>query len=179
MKKVTLNGRDYNYQIIKKKFNERDFLFLLSLANNFNIKVGHKVYQTIDWIKYFFENTTQTCYLESEPVRKLEEVIQRAFTHKTNFERNIVISRLEEFRKINSEQNKAAVILIIFPNGKEGLIITLRATGVRPFVPKYMYWGSGLNLLRRLRFNKEVLGLDIEDTYIHEFALQTTNKHVV
>ena len=70
-------------------------------------------------------------------------------------------------------------MLITFPNGKEGPIITLRATGARLFVPKYMYWGGGLNFLRRLKFNKQVLGLDIEDTYIYEFALQTTNKHVV
>ena len=42
-----------------------------------------------------------------------------------------------------------------------------------------MYWGSGLNILRELKFIKEVnsrneLALDVEDTYIYEFALQTT-----
>ena len=44
--------------------------------------------------------------------------------------------------------------------------------------------GDGLNFLRRLKFIKEVnprteLGLDIKDTYNYEFALQTTNRHVV
>ena len=57
MKKVTLSGRDDNYQIIKKN-TEKDFLYLLSLTNTFYVKVSHKVYQNIDWIKYFFENTT-------------------------------------------------------------------------------------------------------------------------
>ena len=184
VKKVTLNGRDNNYQIIKKKFNERDFLYLLSLANTFYVKVGHKVYQSIDWIKYFFENTTQTRYLEGEPVWKLEEIRQKAFTDEKTFERKIVICRLEEFRKMNCEQKKAAVLLITFPNGKEGPVITLRVTSARFFVSKYMYWGSTLNSLHGLKFIKEEnarteLGLDIEETYIYEFALQTTNRHVV
>ena len=117
MKKVTLNSRDYNYQIIKKKFNERDFVYLLSLANTFYVKVGHKVYQSIDWIKYFFENTTQTRYLEGEPSWKLEENKQEAFAQEQSFERKIVICRLEEFRKLNGEQKKETVMLITFPNG--------------------------------------------------------------
>ena len=75
-------------------------------------------------------------------------------------------------------------MLITFLNVKEDPIITLRATGARFFVSKYIYWGSGLNFLRRPKFIKELnlrteIGLDIEDTYIYEFALQTTNRHVV
>ena len=62
VKKVTLNNRDYNYKIMKKNFNKRDFLYVLFLTNTFHIKVSHKVYQSIDWIKYFFENTVQTHY---------------------------------------------------------------------------------------------------------------------
>ena len=58
MKKVTLSGRDDNYQIIKKKNTEKNFLYLLLLTNTFYVKVSHKVYQNTDWIKYFFENTT-------------------------------------------------------------------------------------------------------------------------
>ena len=75
-------------------------------------------------------------------------------------------------------------MLITFPNVKEGSIKTLRAIGARFFVLKYMYWGSGLNFLRRLKFIKELnlrteIGLDVEDTYIYELALQTTHRHVV
>ena len=63
-------------------------------------------------------------------------------------------------------------------------MITVRAAVGRFFVSKYMYWASPLNFLRELNFIKEVnsrtkLGLDIEDTYIYEFALQTTNRQVV
>ena len=85
---------------------------------------------------------------------------------------------------MSGEQKKAAVLLITFPNGKEGPIITLRVTSAKFFVSKYMYWGSTLNSLHGLKFIKELnarteLGLDIEETYIYEFALQTTNRHVV
>ena len=51
LKKVTINSRDFNFQIIQKKINQRDFLYLLSLVNTFYVKVDHKVYQSIDWIK--------------------------------------------------------------------------------------------------------------------------------
>ena len=47
-----------------------------------------------------------------------------------------------------------------------------------------MYWASPLNFLLGLNFIKEVnprteLGLDIEDTYIYEFVLQTANRQIV
>ena len=47
-----------------------------------------------------------------------------------------------------------------------------------------MYWGSTMNSLHGLKFIKEVnprteLYMDIEDTYVYEFTLQTTNRHVV
>ena len=111
----------------------------------------------------------------------MEEIRQQAFAHEKNFERKIVICRLEEFWKMNSEQRKAVVILLRFLNGKKGPVIKLRATGVRFFVSKYMYWYSRLNFLCGLKFIKEInprteLGLDIRDTNIHEFALQITNS---
>ena len=111
VKKVTLNNGDYNYKIIKKKFNKRDFLYVLLLTNTFHVKVGHKVYQSIDWIKYFFENTVKTHYFEGEPVWKLEETRQQTFAHETNFERKIVIYKLGEFRKMNGEQEKRQLCL--------------------------------------------------------------------
>ena len=48
------------------------------------------------------------------------------------------------------------------------------------YISKYMSWESGLNFLRELKFIKEVnlrieLALDIEDTYIYDFALRATN----
>ena len=111
---------------------------MLSLANTFYVKISHKVYQSIDWIKYFFKSTTQAFYLEGEPVWKLEEIRQQTPAHETNFERKIVICSLEEFRKMNGEQKKR--------NGKQGPIITLRAMSVRFFVSKYMYWGGWAEL---------------------------------
>ena len=90
-------------KLYKTSFNQRDFLYLLSLANTIYVKVSHTVYQIIDWIKYFSENTTETCYLDIEPVWKMEEIRQQAFAHEENFERKIVICRLEEFWKMNSE----------------------------------------------------------------------------
>ena len=85
---------------------------------------------------------------------------------------------------MNGEQRKVAVMLIRFPDGKKGPVITLRAAVGRLFVSKYMYWASLLIFLRELNFIKEVnsrtnLGLDIEDTYIYELAQQTTNRQVV
>ena len=119
--------------------------------------------------------------MEGEPVWKMEEITQKAFAHEKTFERKIVIFRLEEFWKMNSEQRKVVVILVRFPNGKKGPVIKLRATHMRFFVSKYMYWYGRLNFLCVLKFIKEVnprteLGLDIEDTNIHEFALQTKNS---
>ena len=109
--------------------------------------------------------------MEREPVWKMEEITQQAFPHEKNFERKIVICRPEEFWKMNSEQRKEVVILVRFPNGKKGPVIKLRATRVRFFVSKYMYWYSRLNFLCGLKFIEEVnprteLGLDIEDTNI-------------
>ena len=75
-------------KLYKINFNQRDFLQLLSLANTVYVKVGHKVYQSIDWIKYFFENTTETRYLDGEPVWKMEEIRQQALAHEKNFEKN-------------------------------------------------------------------------------------------
>ena len=122
--------------------------------------------------------------MEGEPIWKLEEIRQQAFTHEKNFERKIVICKLEEFRKMNGEQKKGAVMLITFSNGKEGPIITFRVVDARFFVSQYMYWGSTLNSLHGLKFIKEVnprtkLGLDIKNTYIYEFMLQTTNRHAI
>ena len=75
-------------------------------------------------------------------------------------------------------------MVITFPNGKEGPIITFRVMGATFFVSKYMYWGSILNSLLGLKFIKEVnlrtyLGLYMEDMCIYEFALQTANRNVV
>ena len=56
VKKITIKDRDFNYQIIKKKFNQRDFLYLLSLASTFYTKVGCKVYQSIDKLPRSAEN---------------------------------------------------------------------------------------------------------------------------
>ena len=75
-------------------------------------------------------------------------------------------------------------MLVRFPNGKRGLVVTLRATGARVFVSKYMYWSSRLNFCCRLKFIKVAkprthLGLDIEDTNVYEFLLQTTSRHLV
>ena len=114
----------------------------------------------------------------------MEEIKKQAFAHEKNFERKIIICRSEEFKKMNSEQKKAEVMLIRFLNGREGRIITFRVVSPRFFVSKYMYCGRELNYLHRLKFIKEVsprteLGLDIKVTYIYEFALQTTSRHVV
>ena len=74
VKKVTLNNRDYNYKIIKKNINKRDFLYVLLLTNTFHVKVGHKVYQSIDWIKYFFENTVKTHFLRENQFGNLKKL---------------------------------------------------------------------------------------------------------
>ena len=122
--------------------------------------------------------------MEGEPIWKLEEIRQQVFTHEKNFERKIVICKLEEFRKMNGEQKKRTVMLITFSNGKEGPIITFTVADARFFDSQYMYWRSTLNSLHGLKFIKEVnprtkLGLDIKNTYIYEFMLQTTNRHAI
>ena len=86
----------------------------------------------------------------------MEEIKKQAFAHEKNFERKIIICRSEEFKKMNSEQKKAEVMLIRFLNGREGRIITFRVVSPRFFVSKYMYWGRELSYLHRLKFIKEV-----------------------
>ena len=85
-------------------------------------------------MKYFFENTTEKRHLEGEPVWRIEEIRKQAFPHENNFERKIFSCRWKAFSKMNGEQRKVAIMLIRFPDGKKGPVITLRALVGRIFV---------------------------------------------